>query len=86
MSHHSTESPAKKQKTETKLSGRVFGMCNPLLDISAVVPEAMLEKYVFAIILHNISLRNPSSNLGSHNRYELKRGTAILAEKKHLPM
>ena len=31
--------------TPEKTAGIVTGMCNPLLDISAVVPAAILEKY-----------------------------------------
>jgi len=58
----SEPSPAKKAKFDVKPIRKVFGICNPLLDISSPVPDSFLEKF------------------------ELKRGTAILAEKKHLPI
>uniref|UniRef100_H2Y553 Adenosine kinase n=1 Tax=Ciona savignyi TaxID=51511 RepID=H2Y553_CIOSA len=67
--------------------GVLFGMGNPLLDISANVGKGYLEK----IIVESIILNYPKSLEFYHfvmcyARYNLKANDAILAEEKHLPM
>lgn len=35
--------------TQKNLQGAILGMCNPLLDISAEVPEELLKKYELSL-------------------------------------
>lgn len=61
--------------------GVLFGMGNPLLDMSATVSTDMLAKCVVAVAaLIALWCRR------GRRRYGLQPNNAILAEEKHLPM
>ena len=76
------------------LEGVLLGMGNPLLDISAVVDEDFLKKYVASFLLSFVDLNNKKWKesdlivfvLNLIYRFDIQLNNAILAEDKHKSM